>query len=845
MKQERSSRLIVLLFLVTVWSTCSLTVAAGALHDAAQKGDLEEARALIDKGVDIKIADENGLAALHHAAIYGHRDVITLLTSRGANVNVTNQDGWTPLHYAIFHGRKDVIEELIAHGADVDIKDKKGKIPLFLALERDRQDIALLLINAGADIHATADDGETLLHRAALLGQCEVSKALLDRGFDVNSLRGYGWIPLHRAVRGYALRDSHVDMVKLLVARGAAIDTKDVNGSTPLNIATETIMMTSSQGEPPLYRIVRFLISEGADINSKSKYGWPALHWAVSTAQKDLVELLIAKGAGIDSTDWGGSTPLHWAVHNNREYKQRLIDLTAEIKATTTGVNAASTESPKQIGIMQSSKVAEISKDLVRLLIAKGANVNAKNKDGDTPLIEAAKGAELEVVKLLVASGASINVKNKHDITPLENAARNGRADILELLLIAQGHVSDWASGTLLLGAAQSCRKDTVRLLIAKGADVNARNESGVTPLGLAIGGHREQKELPEAEYAPGYVKRGDYFYRQNEYDRAIEDYTSAIQRFQYNDDAYVGRGRAWAKKGDSKRAVSDWKKAIELNWTNALDIYYQRHLLERPNAELDRLMKEAVKQHLGGLKTVGGYAVGHALVPAGFYTISLILSEPFDEEQFFRMARNDNPVVRAMALICLARHDRARYEEKIRSFYTDRAEIEYLSYGCIVTHITLGELASSIIVHPNVLDPWSPFHAERIVNSAKADPRNKDKEAEKAQLVEILISGGADVNVVDRQGQTSLHYAAQRGYRRVAELLIANGAEVNASSNSGETPLYCATFWGYKDVVELLIAKGADVNLRTETGSTALQIAADLGYQGLSNLLRERGGQK
>jgi hypothetical protein len=255
--------------------------------------------------------------------------------------------------------------------------------------------------------------------------------------------------------------------------------------------------------------------------------------------------------------------------------------------------------------------------------------------------------------------------------------------------------------------------------------------------------------------------------------------------------------------------------------------------------------MREVVRQHLSDLKTVAGYAVGPALVPSGFYTISLILSEPFDEDQFLGMVRNDNPVVRAMALICLARHDKTQYEETTRSFYADRGEIEYLPYGCILSHITLGQLASSIIEHPNVLDSWSSFHAERIAKSAEADPRQKDAEAERAQLVETLISGGAAVNVEDKRGETPLHYAAQRGYSHVAERLIANGAEVNTSSNSGETPLHCATRWGYRDVVEVLIENGAEVNLRTQAGLTALQAATDMGYHALSNLLREHGAQK
>lgn len=847
MIQNKLSYLFVVFFLFPIWSESSLTATAGPLHDAAKEGDLKRIQTLIEKGTNINAKDENDLTALHYAAIEAHRSIGELLVDNGANVNAQNQKGWAPLHHAVFHGKKEIVEVLVAHGADVNIKDKDGKMPLCVAMEGGNEDIAVLLINADAKIDTMRERGKTLLHEAAQKGYCEVAKLLLDRGIGVNIKNDNGMTPLHFAVTNYTFRDDHLDMVMLLVAHGAAIDAKDNMGRTPLNVVTD-MLITSSEEKPPQYRIVKFLISKGADIHTKHEDGWTALHWAVGTAQKDLVELLIAKGAEINSRDWKGETPLHWAVQRLRDAWEELSRNDTDIIAKTIDVNTAPLESVRQTTRQFYLTISNTSKDVSKLLIANGADVNAQNRDGDTPLIEAAKGADKELVELLVASGADVNAKGRDDLTALDNAAQQGRTDIVKFLLAKGAHIhpSDKARTTPLHLAAEHGKKDMAKFWIAKGANVNAKNEHGETPLGLAVGGHRDIAKLPQAKDSDGYFKRADYFYWRNEFDRAIEDYTSASRLNPENDRAYFRRGRAWVKKGNSKHAVTNWKTAIQLNWRNALHIYYTRRLLKSQDAQLDRIIKEVAVRHLDDLDTVSGYSVGYGGSPGYFYTLSLILSKPFEEDKFLKMVRNDNPVIRALALICLARQDIARYRETIESFYADTAEVEFMPFGCIVTHITLDKLAKRILEDRYLLNYWFAHHTNSITDTSGVFLKYKDEAGDKNEVIELLIANGAEVNTKDQYyGETPLHYAAEHGDKHVAELLIANGANVNAKNNDSETPLHCATLWGYKDVLELLIANGADIDLKTKAGSIALQIATEMDYQGLSSLLRERGAKE
>ena len=115
-------------------------------------------------------------------------------------------------------------------------------------------------------------------------------------------------------------------------------------------------------------------------------------------------------------------------------------------------------------------------------------------------------------------------------------------------------------------------------------------------------------------------------------------------------------------------------------------------------------------------------------------------------------------------------------------------------------------------------------------------------------EIVELLIAKGADVNAKDEFSQTPLHDAALRGHKEIAELLIANGADVNAKDAwrsghiDGWTPLHAAAGNGNKETAELLIAKGADVNAKMEDGDTPLDLAE--GHPETADLLRKHGGK-
>jgi tetratricopeptide (TPR) repeat protein len=203
--------------------------------------------------------------------------------------------------------------------------------------------------------------------------------------------------------------------------------------------------------------------------------------------------------------------------------------------------------------------------------------------------------------------------------------------------------------------------------------------------------------------------ERGLDFLREHDPQRAFNNFTRAL-RFNPNDAAlYYNRGHACAQMGQMAQAVENWKQAIQMDWHMVFHVYYDQRSLVPDDVALDEIITGVALDHLPDLGAVSGYAVGYGGTAGEFYTASLILSAHLDDGAFLGMAANGNPIVRAMALICLARRDIAHHRTTILSFYNDAAKVMYVPMGCGASPISLGALARNIIEDPNTLRYWDP----------------------------------------------------------------------------------------------------------------------------------------
>ena len=322
------------------------------------------------------------------------------------------------------------------------------------------------------------------LHHAIESGGLAAVKTLLKTGADPNEETGGGRTPLHSAA--LSERQDRAKIVDALLKAGADPDASDEDGWTPLHVAAG-----AEDGNPGS---VKLLVAAGADLNAQDEPGRTPLHYAVLSKYGGtrVVSALLKLGSNPRAFDERGRTPLHYAVTRSPLAVVRRL-----LEEVGPNVKGGGNWTPLHLAAMAKSE----RRGIIKILVEKGAKVEARRIDGVTPLHLAAWHGHRKSVKALLDVGADLNAQDQDGWTPLHYAAVSGDPGTIKELLdagaAADARDNDGKGKTPLFYTLRSAHgKQAVKALLDGGADLNARSGDGSTALLYAVGSELVKPEI-------------------------------------------------------------------------------------------------------------------------------------------------------------------------------------------------------------------------------------------------------------------------------------------------------------------------------------------------------------
>jgi ankyrin repeat protein len=495
------------------------TMAAGAIEAplaaAAMREDLTEVRTLLARGADPNTPQGDGMTALHWAAERGQADIAAALLAAGARPSATTRLGaYTPLHLAARRGHEVVALRLIAAGADVSAVATTGVTPLHLAAAAGNRATIEALLAKGAAVDAREPQwGQTPLMFAAAAGRTDAVKALAANGADLNATAKVVDLNVRNREDAAESRARNQRVAALQRERAAAL--ARISGSAAAPPVARSARPADDGNEPEPLGYAELVGAHG---------GLTPLLLAVRDGRDDTVAALLEAGAALNQVSAGDRTsPLLMATINGH------FDLAAQLLARGADATLASdagatplygvlnmqwapkARHPQPAHYMQ-QRVGYL--DLAEAILKAGADVNARltrtlwyttyNRDllgvdrtGATAFWLAAYTLDIPAMRLLLNYGADPNVRTAKVPERYEEGGPDPDAPDQSGMppipwhgpAVAPIHA---ASGVGYgLGFAGNTHRHVpdgwvpaVRFLVEElGADVNARDHNGYTPL--------------------------------------------------------------------------------------------------------------------------------------------------------------------------------------------------------------------------------------------------------------------------------------------------------------------------------------------------------------------------
>ena len=359
------------------------------------------------------------LASIEEAGIQGSYDAEAIMRDFSPNMDVdrVSDNNETALTLAAAGGHNDIVQLFIDRKADIEHKDKKGQTPLLLASYQGHSSTVKILLDSGADIEAQSDrTKDTALAVACSAGRLEVVEILVARNANLEHRNLSDYTPLSLAASA-----GHVDIIRLLLDHGA-----DINSRSGSKLGISPLMLASMNGH---VQAVHILLDRGSDVNAQIETNRnTALTLACFQGKHEVVTLLLDRKANLEHRAKTGLTPLMEAASGGHyEVGRLLLDHDAD-------VNAPPVPSSKDTALTIAADKGHAK--FVELLVSKGADIEVKNKKGNSPLWLACHGGHLDVIRIMVESSVDVNSMDNRKVSCLVIAFRKGHVHVTEYLVL-------------------------------------------------------------------------------------------------------------------------------------------------------------------------------------------------------------------------------------------------------------------------------------------------------------------------------------------------------------------------------------------------------------------------
>jgi cytohesin len=809
----------------------------------------------LESGGNVDAQDEFGQTMMYLAAGNNRISVVNYLLSRHANINLPTSNGVTPLHTACNHGYSDIIRLLVEAGANVSAEDSQHRDALQWALFSTDTTVFQLLLDNGADFSHLNNQGQTAADAAAFAGKVSFLQFFLTRGYPLN---GFG--RREEVTPMQAAWDS-----KRMIHYGIDTDMSGIESNWQWHGAKTFV----------------YLLEQGALIEWLNLACYEPWQRAIQFDVPELAVMKLNAGFTINTPDSLGRHPL----------------------LVCAKFNSAST---------------------AKLLIEQGADPNVRGQDGSTPMVSAAQSDAPDVVKLLIDSGISVNSSSAEGTPLLVEALRHGAFRSAEMLLkyAADRRVVDTTETALLTIAvsksdtgfvarllswgfdpnrpcpgkqqplhiaAQSGNGAICKLLIEAGADPNARDINGATPLTYTFtdGEFRRRMDALQTLMKMGaninYQWGGGntplklaVLYQDIEFTRQLLE-NGAMPNLM-DSDGLTALGYC---RGDSSVRMAEMLFNFGAD-TNAWAPFNGKALAAAARLRdvklLDYLIGKGFTHHLNDDKfklsplylavNQGDTAITRRLLQAGADPNRGLLNEQsiWTNEWIFNIAavRGDTSIVRILieggikvnlGISYLYSRDWHELLELVLEVRRRRGD-EPLITECEEYYITesaglfwaawynsfqCAELLLEAGANPNFRDRQQQTPLWWAVNAPEGYTRSNKS---KPEVVDVLLRYGANPNQTDIAGNNLLCFSCDVEADWMVSRLLKAGVDAN-SKWRGNSALYFAVRKNNLQIAKMLIDKGAEVNAAEPGGQTPLSLARSRQFNSMAELLLKSGANR